>query len=474
MLKNVILSWLDGRPRLYDRNGSPIDAFNRFTAHLYRSGTTKLSETSKENYSEHTAKLFDYLVEFGVLDSSSPPTQQTLSDAILMYPRFLVEGVDSKDPIIRKVAISLQVNPVTKDSAGTYLAGPNLFLKITHDIEKRNHRLEQKFGMVQKINIDAEYIGNERMRGVGESNKISEHGLIAANMPQSIDRKTASAPLTISRGSKHGQRIAKDFPYAHLQQVMNLSSPRNKCLMYFMAAGGLRFSEAIAVQKPLIDHVTRKIRIEDPNNIRNSKNYAAKSKYKWKGRETAIVYLFEPLKSLFFDAYAEYLAVRPTSDSDFLFLYEDNDHYGLPLIKATNTANLNGSLNHQFKAAQQEHVRQLGDCGSDFSPYYTLHSLRHFYGMWLRNRVQVPGRMTVGLELSEIQIMMGHKRLSSTEIYSRRASELIEIDLQLADYLIATNIGHQSLAFYAADQLERLAAEIRKTAVASVTGLEKL
>ena len=100
MLKNVILSWLDGRPRLYDSNGSPIDAFNRFTAHLYRSGTTELSDTSKENYSEQTAKLFDYLAEFGLLNPSFPPTQQTLSNAILMYPRFQIGRASCRERVL--------------------------------------------------------------------------------------------------------------------------------------------------------------------------------------------------------------------------------------------------------------------------------------------------------------------------------------------------------------------------------------
>jgi len=235
-----------------------------------------------------------------------------------------------------------------------------------------------------------------------------------------------------------------------------------------MAAGGLRFSEAIAAKKPLIDTRARRIRIEDPNNNRRSHDYSEESKYAWKGRDTAIIFLFEPMKTLFFDAYAEYLAVRPTSDSDFLFLYEDNDHYGKPLIECSNINNLNGTLNLQLKDAQREYLRASGNMTGGFRPVYTMHSLRHFYGMWLRNRVRVPGRPSVGLELSEIQIMMGHRKLSSTEIYSRREAELIELDLELADYLIATRIGSDNLALYAAAQYERLACEIRKNVNASI------
>lgn len=468
MLKNVILSWLGGRPRLYDLNGAPLDAFNRFSTYIYRTGTTKLGKKAKENYSRSIAKLFDYLVESGLLDPDTPPTQQTLTDAVLMYPRFLIEGSYSDDPIIRRIATALQIEPVERESARTYIAGINKFLKISHELSRRNKKTVNMFAQVNTIDVDAEYIGNERHRSPQEIKRITERGVIAANMPKGVKKKTPSAPLSISKGSSAKSREAKDFPYMHLEQVIDMCSPRNKCLLLMMAGGGLRFSEAVAAKKPLISTITRKMRIEDPNNARKSHEYSEENRYAWKGRETAIIYFFEPLKSLFFNAYAEYLAVRPTSDSDFLFLYEDNDCYGEPLIECSNLDNLNGTLNFQFKNAQQAYVRQTGVKPYEFSADYTLHSLRHFYGMWLRNRVRVPGRVSIGLELNEIQIMMGHKRLSSTEIYCRREAELIELDLELADYLIATRISSHNLALYAADQYEQLAREIRKKVQTSI------
>lgn len=472
MLKNVILSWLGGRPRLYDQNGAPVDAFNRFSTYIYRTGTTKLGKKAKENYSRYTAKLFDYLAEYGLLDPDNPPTQQTLSEAILMYPRFLIEGIYSDDPIISRIAISLQTEPVERESARTYSAGVNLFLKISHDLSRCTKSSEKMFAQLYVIDVDAEYIGNERHRSPQEIKRITERGVIASNMPKKINKTTPSPPLSISKGGSVKTREAKDFPYIYLEQVIDACSPRNKCLFYMMAGGGLRFSEAIAAKKPLINATTRKMRIEDPNNSRKSHEYPENNKYSWKGRDTAIIYFFEPLKSLFFNAYAEYLAVRPTSESEFLFLYEDNDRYGEPLIECSKLDNLNGTLNFQFKKAQQEYVRQTGVKPDTFSADYTMHSLRHFYGMWLRNRLRVPGRASVGLELTEIQIMMGHKRLSSTEIYSQREAELIELDLELADYLIATRISNQNLALYAADQYEQLARDIRKKVKMSIANQE--
>lgn len=461
------MSWLRGRPRLYDQQGEPVEAFNRFIAHIYRTGSTKLGEKARESYSRSTAKLFDYLVEAGMLDQSNPPTPETLSNALRMYPRFLIEGRHSDDPILRRIAITLQIEPVERESARTYIAGINKFLKVSRELSRKR---ENMFGQAITLEIDAVNAEDERRRSEHEINRICESSVIAANMASAIKPTTPSAPLSISNGGARKPREAKDFPYMHLQGVIETCTPRNKCLFYMMAAGGLRFSEAIAAKKPLINASTRKIRIEDPNNNRKSHDYSEESKYAWKGRDTAIIFLFEPLKTLFFDAYAEYIEVRPTSDSDFLFLYEDNDHYGEPLIECSNTNNLNGTLNLQFKSAQREYLGALGDMTGEFSPVYTMHSLRHFYGMWLRNRVRVPGRPAVGLELSEIQVMMGHRKLSSTEIYSRREAELIELDLELADYLIATRIGNDNLALYAAAQYERLAREIRKnvqTAIAS-------
>lgn len=465
MLKNLIMSWLRGRPRLYDQHGEPVEAFNRFIAHIYRTGSTKLGNKARRSYSRSTAKLFDYLVESGMLDQDNPPTPETLSNALRMYPRFLIEGSHSDDLILRRIAIALKIEPIERESARTYIAGVNKFLKVSRELGRKR---ENMFGQAIILDIDTDYAEDERRRSPQEIERIRERSIIAANMASPMKRTTTSAPLSIGRGGADKPREAKDFPYLHLEGVIETCSPRNKCLFYMMAAGGLRFSEAIAAKKPLINASTRKIRIEDPNNNRRSHEYSEESKYAWKGRDTAIIYMFEPLKKLFFDAYAEYIAVRPTSDSDFLFLYEDNDHYGQPLIECSNINNLNGTLNFQLKNAQLEYLRIIGDITGVLNPVYTMHSLRHFYGMWLRNRVRVPGRQSIGLELSEIQIMMGHRKLSSTEIYSRREAELIELDLELADYLTATRIGNDNLALYAAAQYERLASEIRKNVHAAI------
>ncbi|WP_449100720.1 tyrosine-type recombinase/integrase [Pseudomonas veronii] len=211
-----------------------------------------------------------------------------------------------------------------------------------------------------------------------------------------------------------------------------------------------------------IDIDARTIRIEDPNFHRNPAAEKAARKLPFKGRTLATIVMFEPFKSMFFESLADYLDVRPTTDSDYLFVSNERHTYGEPLLLLRNMNSLNRSLNRALRKAQVD----LGTMSPATGAPYTSHSLRHFYGVWARNFVYIPGRNQMGLTLSEIKLLMGHKDIRSTEKYARLSEETVIAEIESAERMKALwgrnpNIDQIRSAVYAElayDLSERIAA----------------
>jgi integrase len=195
--------------------------------------------------------------------------------------------------------------------------------------------------------------------------------------------------------------------------------------------------------------------VEDPNHLRDP---SAKD-LPYKGRATANIYMFEPFKRLFFDAFAEYRAERPTSDSDFLFVSDTPESYGASLIETLKANSLNRKLNRTLAKAQQ--AGNISDTLNNYKPY-SSHSLRHFYGYWARNFVYIPGRPTIGLTLAEIQVLMGHADISSTVIYAKIDNEVMMAEIHASERMTSIWNTSKSIDSLRADSYEALAQDLRR------------
>ncbi|WP_218512004.1 site-specific integrase, partial [Variovorax sp. dw_308] len=232
------------------------------------------------------------------------------------------------------------------------------------------------------------------------------------------------------------------------------TSWRDKALWLLLAASGIRMSEArnMLLEDVLPDE--QKVYVIDPTKRRFQPPPSVLMQPRFKGREIAATYLFPPLRQQFFSALEQYLKLEyvPTAkpgEAKFLFQYDEPTRRGLPLVNASDTA-----LTNSFKKAARKANVPLRFDGRE----YTVHSLRHLYGVYMLNDYPVDvSNRRYGLPLTDVQMLMGHAKISSTQMYARAKRDRLMQKLEASD---------QALLHLAPQELKLLP-------VAIVEGLER-
>lgn len=460
-MKHVYLIELDNTPRLYElATGRPIDAFNRYATYKTKEVGHAFGASVPPQYCQATAGFFDYCYETGVM-GGPPMPPEVAQKTINLYWDFLTKGVNSTDFVVRRAAKALEKTPVKPVSAQTYLAGVNDFLRTSqmklNDMASLVRILTKSDAFTNVISLPQ---AEDRRRTRAEMDHIRSNTLTFGNTPKDVH---AYAPGGIPGGKVKGSQVSRNFPTEKVLDLLNnVEDPMHRCITAMIAAGGVRHSEAWGIRKSDIDIDTRIIRIEDPNYHRNPAAEKVSKKLPYKGRTLATIVMFEPFKTIFFESLADYLDVRPTTDSDYLFVSDDSQTYGEPLLLIKEMNSLNKQLNRAIRKAQVN----LGTTSPATQAPYTSHSLRHFYGVWARNFVYLPDRRVIGLTLPEIKILMGHKDIRSTEKYARLSEENAIAEIEAAERMKALwgknpHIDQIRSAVYAElayDLLERMAA----------------
>jgi integrase len=240
----------------------------------------------------------------------------------------------------------------------------------------------------------------------------------------------------------------RDFPIQCVIPLANMAtSKRDKALWLFLAASGTRASEARNLQWTDIDPATQEVFIFDPLGRRLGGDMTQQERIRFKGRTVSMTYLIQPFKQLFFEALAEYVneeyvPSRDERDAGFVFQYIEPRRRGVPYVSASDA-----SLNANFHIACERVSLQLEPEMRNVLDGRTLHSLRHMYGVYMVNDFPVDlkeGRF--GLELSEVQILMGHKELRTTRHYARPKRQSLQSKLLLADQQLLGSSSNNCVA----------------------------
>jgi site-specific recombinase XerD len=96
-----------------------------------------------------------------------------------------------------------------------------------------------------------------------------------------------------------------------------------------------------------------------------------------------------------------------------------------------------------FKKAVKQAEVPMPSNDKDWSP----HSLRHLYGVYMLNDYPVaPERGLFGLELIEVQMLMGHANIRSTQHYARAKHHRLAAKLKTSDEaLLGLTVEEKSL-----------------------------
>lgn len=445
MLKNVTRLTVEngcmGRTidRLIDSEGNFIDAFDRFSRHLI---LQSYPFTTRKRYSESCARFIDYLFEVGVLGVDT--TSCEINHAVALYPIFLRDGPNFIDTDIA-LGQSPQLEPIklrdyarkigmkrglAPNSFPPALAAVNLFLSVVQDLAREDCFLSgetNQSAIGEALSIEA--INGFVKLSTFERRRLRENSMLAAV-------KRQCGELKRPRGVKSRNQVQQidqqrlDFPLNEFPKLISAATNfRDKALWTLLGASGIRISEAMNLQLEHIDPVLRQVYVLDPDFVRFGDQMTLDEKRRFKGRVTSRTYLFEPLKSEFFKLYEQYLLgeFTPTRDHAYVFQIIGRKKRGLPYRSASD-----GSRNESFKNALFR--ARIPGCGPWDRFLWTPHSLRHMYGVYMRNYIPVPGGF--GLLDSEVQTLMGHKDIKSTQHYARQDEIILKQKLEIADQLI--------------------------------------
>lgn len=421
-MKNCLLvSMPNGKSRLIDVRESadsvPVDVFTQYEDRLFNKYS---SQKTRVTYRGHVARFIDYLIECGVFLSENVPNESVLNEVVHDYPELLDKAEKSDKQHLKKVAKSLGRKPVK--STAEAIAAINHFLDFTVDLANNTKSyIADVLGEKLEDNVEL-FAALKREKSVStyEIRRIQQNSILGANLRKIRKFRRVSRLKQGSKSHNKQKGSAKDFPIDHIEELLlDTKNIRDRAFWALQAGGGLRQSEALVLNWDLVDFENKRIRIEDPNNLRGSQDFHSSQRLSWKGRVTANVYLLPIIRDILFDALLELKYQPPFTPDGLVFLKETEEEYGRPLFEADNK-----TLNKAFRAAQS----RIG-----LVPEYPKHSLRHLYGVFLTNDFPDFERGEIGLPISEVQLMMGHASPLSTLIYARQKEDKILRKMEILD-----------------------------------------
>lgn len=447
-LKNVSLITLrNGKVRLYDDLGNPIDSFTKYFEYL----DSEYPPNTRNRYLSAVAHFLDYLIEAGVLNSEIPPKESVLSKVIKEYPKLLNHAVNSEDTFTAEIAKRMKRKPVK--NIGNTISAINLFLRLsTTWASEARELLEYEFGITftsnQKLFSSLDSVSRlSRM----EITRLRQYSVLGANLrhiSSGAGKRSDNKP-----GLPNNQRVTtpafdktKAFDVRYIKRLLlKTNNKRDRVFYALCAACGLRESEALFLPLELVDLGNQTIRIEDPENKRGTNQYLPNELTPYKGRATAKVYIIGGLKNILFEAINDYLMVRPSTDNPYLLVKMTDAEWGRPFFETNNH-----DRNKSFKRVQRK-------IGINEEKLLSLHSLRHFYGVYLRNYVVLPNRAKPGLELDEIQTLMGHADIRATRQYAKVDDDILYSELEAADLMLEGRMDISDLPRFIANRYRELA-----------------
>ncbi len=417
-------------------DGYEIHALKRFRRFVEEQGNRA---TSLKRYVEAAARFVDFLIECEVFGRPARP--EDIAEALAAYPIFLRDGPDTNRvefPTLGNYAREIGFAGLAPASFRPVLTGVNHFMALArNEALKAVSALGEASVPVDWLDLRTTFSAIE---GVERLSRFERERLKQSMLGGNIridTRLERPKRLRSPAGKRAPVRIEnRDFPLDRLADLLGAArSHRDRALWSLLAGGGLRLHEALNLRLRDIDCSGGTVRVVDPDLLRFGREMTQIDQLRFKGRVTSEVFLYEPLRTVFWEALGsylrhEYVGVSDDED-DFLFQKLDTRGGTQPLVRASDTAH-----QKQFKRA----VVRAGVPGPEEAPehVWTLHSLRHSYGVYMLNHIPVPGGP--GLRLTEVQMLMGHKDIASTQIYARHERHIVRARVEAADEFVFAGI----------------------------------
>jgi integrase len=356
-----------------------------------------------------------------------------LSEIILSYPDYLSFAHTSLPIIAKETAEVTNRSKVEKKSVNRMLSTVNGFTTASANhyemlkVAKENNYID--------IDIPPENIHDALLErkelSISERNALKEKSVMSQVVRGGA--RYSSTKLFKSSSSSGGTLSDyKHFPVEYIIQLLDTAPTyRDRALWALCAGAGSRISEASQLLVPDVNIITEEVHVfsyQDRIECFEGLEYKQLKSLAFKGRTTTDTFFIEPFKSIFFEAITNYLKYeRPKNlKHNYLFVTLSNNYKGKPLFSAARS-----SLGGPIKKVQEKiKCPKKNKEGS----FYTLHSLRHFYGYWLINFHITPAG--VHFTEKEVQNYMGHAKISSTQKYAIVDRIIAKEKMKLANSLL--------------------------------------
>jgi integrase len=404
---------------LIQADGTPVHGFDMYCRKLMKDheyGTAI-------NYIGHVVKFLDYLSEVATVAPAHGidfVDALFLSEVIGAYRDFLQSGVHNESDLIREVAVNLSRAPLKQSSTVPHIAAVNGYLLYSEEIHMRLLELDgiEELGL---ISTDRLFPDAGKLVPIESGQKIAmlQKNVLSGVMAGGPKLKRLSA-LSYGKTTQQKYEGLKDFP-AH--KFVNLiedgfNNYRDKAYYCLLGASGIRQCEADVITFADLDFENEEVHVIAPKSrsLQDYNHYLSVQEIKkipWKGRNTKYTLLIEPWGAMFWHYYSLYMQHEwtPSKDHPFVFQIIRGKNKGKPFFTSCKS-----SIRKTFKKA----VNSIGLTAlySSLSDEYPGHSLRHMYGVFLRNYYPNP-RGGFGLDSDIIQSIMGHVSADSTLKYAR-------------------------------------------------------
>ena len=433
-VRNGLPTW-----RLKTLDGTPVEAFSAFCEH-----NVDYAFSTQKRYAETVSRFIDYLFEADVFGRST--SAKHINAVIDAYPILLRDGSDvtalrieqndfksDSDQWLVGVARELDWEPLRPNSFANTLAAVNRFLKLSESLAREASEKASLLGV--KLEIGEVPL----IKALDGLVTLSRHEILAIKQNSMLGNVVKFAPKGIQRAKRlrgpasPGQidRKVLDFPLSEFPKLVGAANSwRDRALWLLLAASGIRTSEAKNLLLEDVDLVNQQVYVFDPSGRRSLLGLNHPVQHRFKGREMAMTYLFSPLKADFFYALEQYLRIEyvpcyKQGEPQYLFQYIEPTRRGEPLVNASDAA-----LAQSFKKALKLANVAITHGEAD----WTLHSLRHLYGVYMLNDYPVDlAAGEFGLQLVEVQMLMGHKSIRSTAHYARSKHRRLVAKLEASD-----------------------------------------
>jgi len=414
--------------KLYDDELGEITPITEYLQLVARGNPPKNTLVNKGS---DITKFFRYLLAFDVSffenHNQYSRNSVTLREIVLQYPEYLTTPSERCTGHFSKYAIEKNdTKPVSKSSAGRYLTTVNEFLNMSAKFHDSIESLKKKdlVDIDTDENVFSEFFDKKELSSV-ERNHICKNSVMAAVLKGGAKYSNSAifkAPK-ISGREANKNVVQKAFPVRNIIPLIEHASDiRDKMLWSLLAGTGVRVSEALQILISDIDIPNERVYVIDPSDRRHlyyGVDNEQMDSASYKGRISPTTYFINPFRDIFFAHLQEYLELRWST-------HPDHECFFVSLSNANAGSSLIGSreLNEKFKA----------------SPYniqaHTLHSLRHFYGVWCRNFIK-RGPNKFGFPVATVMSLMGQSSERSTDIYAIKEEHLLQTEIQYANELMS-------------------------------------